>query len=142
MRCAACRSRSNAATTLGLIGESGCGKSITALALMGLLPEGAHVSGSIRFDGRELVGLADAALCALRGDRIGMVFQEPMTALNPLHTDRPPDRRAAAPAPRPDGRARRAPRRCACSSACSCRMRRDGSTPTRTSCRAASASAS
>ena len=72
--------------TLGLIGESGCGKSMTALALMGLLPEGARVTGSIRLNGRELIGLDDAALCALRGDRIGMVFQEPMTALNPLHT--------------------------------------------------------
>ena len=72
--------------TLGLIGESGCGKSITALALMGLLPEGARVAGSIRFEGRELTTLDEAALCRLRGDRIGMVFQEPMTALNPLHT--------------------------------------------------------
>jgi peptide/nickel transport system ATP-binding protein len=71
--------------TLGLIGESGCGKSMTALALMGLLPDGAGVSGSIRFDGRELTALDEDALCALRGDRIAMVFQEPMTALNPLH---------------------------------------------------------
>ena len=72
--------------TLGLIGESGCGKSITALALMGLLPEGAQVRGSMRFDGRELATLPEAEYCRLRGDRIGMVFQEPMTALNPLHT--------------------------------------------------------
>ena len=72
--------------TLGLIGESGCGKSMTALAVMGLLPEGARVTGSIRLSGQELVGASDAALCALRGNRIGMVFQEPMTALNPLHT--------------------------------------------------------
>ena len=72
--------------TLGLIGESGCGKSITALALMGLLPEGARVAGSIRFDGQELTTLDEAQLCRLRGNRIGMVFQEPMTALNPLHT--------------------------------------------------------
>ena len=71
--------------TLGLIGESGCGKSLTALALMGLLPEGATLKGSIRLDGQELVGLQDAALQRLRGNRIGMVFQEPMTALNPLH---------------------------------------------------------
>ena len=71
--------------TLGLIGESGCGKSMTALALMGLLPEGASVAGSIRFAGRELTTLDEDALCALRGDRIAMVFQEPMTALNPLH---------------------------------------------------------
>ncbi len=72
--------------TVGLIGESGCGKSITALALMGLLPDGATTSGSIRFDGQELTTLPEAQLCRLRGDRIGMVFQEPMTALNPLHT--------------------------------------------------------
>ena len=72
--------------TLGLIGESGCGKSITALALMGLLPDGAQVTGSIRFDGQELTTLDEAALCRLRGNRIGMVFQEPMTSLNPLHT--------------------------------------------------------
>ena len=72
--------------TFGLVGESGCGKSMTALALMGLLPEGAQVGGSIRFDGRELISLDDKAYGALRGDRLGMVFQEPMTALNPVHT--------------------------------------------------------
>jgi peptide/nickel transport system ATP-binding protein len=72
--------------TLGLVGESGCGKSITALALMGLLPESAVVSGSIKLDGRELVGLPDADYCTLRGNRISMIFQEPMTALNPMHT--------------------------------------------------------
>ena len=72
--------------TLGLVGESGCGKSITAMALMGLLPEGAVVTGSIRFDGQELVGQSDTALRQLRGNRIGMIFQEPMTALNPVHT--------------------------------------------------------
>ena len=71
--------------TLGLIGESGSGKSMVALALMGLLPDGARTSGSIRLNGQELLGLPDAALCQIRGQRIGMVFQEPMTALNPLH---------------------------------------------------------
>jgi peptide/nickel transport system ATP-binding protein len=72
--------------TLGLIGESGCGKSITALALMGLLPEGARVTGSMRFDATELTTLDEAAWCRLRGRRFAMVFQEPMSALNPLHT--------------------------------------------------------
>lgn len=71
--------------TLGLVGESGCGKSLTALALMGLLPEGARVTGSIRLDGQELMGLDEKGWSALRGNRVGMVFQEPMTALNPVH---------------------------------------------------------
>jgi peptide/nickel transport system ATP-binding protein len=72
--------------TVGLIGESGCGKSMTALVVMGLLPPTARVSGSIQFGGQELVGANEDTLCQLRGNRIGMIFQEPMTALNPLHT--------------------------------------------------------
>ncbi|QNP48028.1 ABC transporter ATP-binding protein [Diaphorobacter aerolatus] len=72
--------------TLGLIGESGSGKSITALAIMGLLPESAQTQGSVRFDGQDLLGLSDQQMCALRGHRMAMVFQEPMTALNPVHS--------------------------------------------------------
>ena len=68
---------------LGLIGESGSGKTVTALAVMGLLAENAYVSGSIRLGGRELVGLRDSELAPLRGDLMSMVFQEPMTALDP-----------------------------------------------------------
>ncbi len=68
---------------LGIIGESGSGKTVTALALMGLLPETAHVTGSIRLAGRELVGLPEASLAGLRGDVLSMVCQEPMTALDP-----------------------------------------------------------
>ena len=71
---------------VGLIGESGSGKSLTALAVLGLLPEGARASGSIRWDGREILGLPDRELARLRGDDIGIVFQEPRTALNPIRT--------------------------------------------------------
>ena len=71
--------------TLGLIGESGCGKSMTALALMGLAPENASVSGSLKLEGRELIGLRDRDWRAIRGARLAMIFQEPMTALNPVH---------------------------------------------------------
>lgn len=71
---------------LGLIGESGSGKSLTALAVLGLLPEGAQASGSIRWNGTELIGRPDRALARLRGDEIGIVFQEPRTALNPIRT--------------------------------------------------------
>jgi peptide/nickel transport system ATP-binding protein len=70
--------------SLGVVGESGSGKTMTALALMALTPEGARVSGSIRFEERELVGLGEEAMRQLRGDRIAMIFQEPMTALNPV----------------------------------------------------------
>ncbi|MGB3840582.1 MAG: ATP-binding cassette domain-containing protein, partial [Rhodanobacter sp.] len=70
----------------GLIGESGSGKSLTALALLGLLPDGATASGSIRWNGVELIGMPDRELAKLRGDDIGMVFQEPRTALNPIRT--------------------------------------------------------
>ena len=71
---------------LGLIGESGSGKSVTALAILGLLPEGAAVHGSIRWNGTELIGMPDRELARYRGDDIGIVFQEPRTALNPIRT--------------------------------------------------------
>src|SRR5690606_35211477 len=64
----------------------GSGKSRTALAVLGLLPEGATASGSIRWHGTELIGMPDRELATLRGDDIGMVFQEPRTALNPIRT--------------------------------------------------------
>jgi oligopeptide/dipeptide ABC transporter ATP-binding protein len=73
-----------AGRTLGVVGESGCGKSMTSLALMGLVPSPGMVGGSIRFDGQELVGQSEHAWQKLRGERIAMVFQEPMTALNPV----------------------------------------------------------
>ena len=74
--------------TLALVGESGSGKSVTALAVMGLVPapSGRIASGSIRLDGRELVGLPERELDSIRGNRVAMIFQEPMTALNPTMT--------------------------------------------------------
>jgi oligopeptide/dipeptide ABC transporter ATP-binding protein len=73
--------------TLGVVGESGCGKSVTALALMGLLPRGsAQVGGRIAFDGRDLLALDARSMADLRGDRLAMIFQEPMTSLNPAFT--------------------------------------------------------
>ncbi|QFG37933.1 peptide/nickel transport system ATP-binding protein [Paracoccus pantotrophus] len=70
----------------GLVGESGSGKSMAALAIMGLLPEGMRAEGRVDLDGRNLLDLPERELCRIRGKRIGMIFQEPMTALNPLMT--------------------------------------------------------
>src|SRR3712207_2650936 len=70
-----------AGATLGIVGESGSGKSMLALAIVGLLPQVATARGRILFDGQDLLALPEAALCRVRGARIGMIFQEPMTAL-------------------------------------------------------------
>jgi peptide/nickel transport system ATP-binding protein len=76
-----------AGRTLGVVGESGCGKSVTALSLMRLLPTStARVSGSIRFADQDLLALPEAEMRALRGNRLAMIFQEPMTSLNPSFT--------------------------------------------------------
>ena len=74
--------------TLGIVGESGCGKSVAALSVLRLLPErsGRTVAGSVRFDGIDLLALSEAEMRDIRGNRIAMVFQEPMTSLNPVLT--------------------------------------------------------
>ncbi|MEQ1909822.1 MAG: ABC transporter ATP-binding protein, partial [Vicinamibacterales bacterium] len=71
---------------LGIVGESGSGKSVSSLAVMDLLPSHARISGSVRLDGQELIGRSDAELSALRGKRISMVFQDPLSALTPVYT--------------------------------------------------------
>ena len=74
--------------TLGLVGESGCGKSVCALSLLRLIPNppGKIVDGEIIFEGRDLLGLSEAEMCQVRGNRVAMIFQEPMTSLNPVLT--------------------------------------------------------
>ena len=74
--------------TLGIVGESGCGKSVTALSIMRLIPPkiGRTVSGAVRFDGHDLLGLEESEMRDIRGNRIAMIFQEPMTSLNPVLT--------------------------------------------------------
>ena len=74
-------------STLGIVGESGSGKSVTNLAVLGLHnPETAKISGSITFDGQELIGASRSTMEKLRGDRIAMIFQDPLTSLSPFHT--------------------------------------------------------
>ena len=128
--------------TLGLVGESGCGKSVTSLAIMGLLPKhAAEVSGSIRFDGLDLLDVPDETLRDLRGNRLAMIFQEPMTSLNPSFTigdqiveallrHRGGSRRAGARA-----------RASSCCAACTSPRPKSASTNIRTSSPAACASA-
>ena len=73
--------------TLCIVGESGCGKSLTALALMGLLPRRARRSASrLALDGIDLMSASESSMADLRGNRMGMIFQEPMTSLNPAYT--------------------------------------------------------
>jgi peptide/nickel transport system ATP-binding protein len=76
-----------AGRTLAIVGESGCGKSVTSLSVMGLVPQPGRVAaGSVRFEGRELIGLAEREMQALRGNVLAMIFQEPMSSLNPAFT--------------------------------------------------------
>ncbi|TDD65309.1 ABC transporter ATP-binding protein [Actinomadura darangshiensis] len=75
-----------AGEALGIVGESGAGKTALALALMGLLPDGSHVTGSVRLRGEELLGRSDAELSRVRGKDLAMVFQDPLSALTPVHT--------------------------------------------------------
>jgi peptide/nickel transport system ATP-binding protein len=76
----------SAGEVLAIVGESGSGKSTTALSLMGLLPKNSHVRGSIKLDGMELIGIDQRTMRSIRGRQVAVIFQEPMTALNPVYT--------------------------------------------------------
>ena len=133
----------DAGEVVALVGESGAGKSASAMAVVGLLPEYAEVSGSVRLHGDELLGLSDQRMSRVRGKAIGTVFQDPMSALTPVYTvgdqiaeaievHNREHRRAGPRAP--------APSNCSTSSASPSPNGARG--PSRTNCPAASASAS
>ena len=137
-------SRSRRGRTLGIVGESGCGKSVTALSIMGLVPQppGRIAGGEVLFDGVDLLQpAAERELRELRGDRLAMIFQEPMTSLNPAFTigDQIVEAHPAPSRAEPHGGARS--RRSRCCAACASRRRSSASTTIRTSSRAACASA-
>ena len=129
----------DAGEVVGLVGESGSGKSFTAMSVAGLLPKGASVAGgSVRLGGRELVGLTEPELRQVRGAEVAMVYQDPLTSLNPLMRIGPQVTEGLRAHGWARARRRLAPTRCSTRSAC--RSRSASRAPTRTSSPAACAS--
>ena len=125
---------------LGIVGESGSGKTVSALSLLRLLPATAKVTGTVTFGGRDVLRLPAAELRAIRGDRVGLVFQDALAALNPFtgSGSRSPKRSGSITRRRPARR--RAGGRSSCSASSGSPRRRPGPASTRTSSRAACAS--
>ena len=124
--------------TLGIVGESGSGKSMSMLSVVSLLPDTARVSGSVQLAGRELLGLGPRELRKIRGSQVGMIFQDPMTSLNPVFTVG--DQVGEAIRTHEPGMSRRkasGPRPSSCSPTCRSRGPPSGPGPTRSSCPAA-----
>ena len=134
----------NKGETLCVVGESGCGKTVTAMSILKLIamPPGRIVEGQILFEGRDLVPLTSNELDDIRAKEIGFIFQEPMTSLNPVLHGRRAGRRESCAATRVSRTRRRWPAPWRCSSWCRSPMPPAACTITRTSSRAACASAS
>ena len=128
---------------VAIVGESGSGKSVSSLAVMRLLPERASRvrADRIEFDGRDLLALSEDEMRTVRGGDIAMIFQEPMTSLNPVIHRREPDRRSRAHPPEGVAQVREGGARSRCSNTSAFPTRTDVSRATRTSSRAACASA-
>ena len=126
---------------VAMVGESGSGKSVSAMAVVGLLPEYARVRGSVRLHGTELLGLADRAMSSFRGKTVGMVFQDPMSALTPVYTVGDQIAEAIEIHQPRVGKRRPAGGRSNCSNWWASPSRSDAPAPSRTNCPAASGSA-
>ena len=123
-----------------IVGESGSGKSVTAMTILGLIPTVKVPVGKIMWKGRDLLEASEAEMRQIRGAEIAMIFQDPLTALNPVHTVGPPDRRDGADPRRLVEEGRRSTGRSTCWASSASRNRGHGRTCTRTSSRAVCAS--
>ena len=128
--------------SMGIVGESGSGKSVTSMAIMGLLPKTARINGSVKLHGQELLGRSEKAYTELRGNKIAMIFQDPLTSLNPVYTVGVQIGEAVQAHNDISQEGGPRPGRSSCSRWSASRTRSSGWTATRTRCRAVCGSAS